>query len=814
MVLPTQGPGGIASPGQDDLELLAKDDPLATQIWRMYAKQREHLPNAARMENITWRMMAMTLQRQRESGSLTGNDPTPPFEAGSGTLPANGASWDVGVSAPSASPARARQMVPPTASAPSSAHADVADASETRRGRQTTIRPLDASALSRVSHDGVERTHRFGQRSRSRSMSIMDFESERRRRGASRHRKSGLVAVEPFPFAHDTSLPSEVTHPGMGSSSEPQFLFHDNAPLDASLSSLIQDHVDYSNPNVLPQWGANGPSGASDKVSEAQASVEQHTDSFGTDASSGNDQQRMANEFTSGAFRNLFEPSTIGSWQAATSLEHQAHTMLQLSQKNESDERWLATHAILDSVPGIDDYAAHEANQHPVYGFLPRLVRKTSFDHKVRERSESRGPRGRVDVLSGTSAAQEDEHAQARKRVRDASPLSIRLRTAATAEQRMASGLSRQVPTTLYNGETFSFAMPTSFEFPFMNPSASGNLQSNVLPSHMQDGQSMALPTNHSLVNSQIPLSVMSSTVSTPMEVVANSFPFSTSVNLVPQAPTSPTSSHLTSNVAHVDPSQLLAQQQTGSSLPFHKTDMPHPSTNALYVGNDGMENYAHISMQASSHASSPNHGQDLYAAVPGGSANYYTSVFETSEGMYPKGGVADMGMNSFSASPSQPVPTDLNMQLMTYNTESYNAMEGTTSPSTATKPYDVRASASSSPSAPTEPAPIVCSNCQTTKTPLWRRDSEGNALCNACGLFQRLHGVMRPLSLKSDVIKKRNRTSTATRDGRSGGSKPSGRRGSRAFVPNQTASGNTSSNPSPPDSNSTASMAPNTRAN
>lgn len=49
------------------------------------------------------------------------------------------------------------------------------------------------------------------------------------------------------------------------------------------------------------------------------------------------------------------------------------------------------------------------------------------------------------------------------------------------------------------------------------------------------------------------------------------------------------------------------------------------------------------------------------------------------------------------------------------------------------------------------------CSNCGTTKTPLWRKDSQGNTLCNACGLFQKLHGTMRPLSLKTDVIKKRN---------------------------------------------------------
>jgi len=58
---------------------------------------------------------------------------------------------------------------------------------------------------------------------------------------------------------------------------------------------------------------------------------------------------------------------------------------------------------------------------------------------------------------------------------------------------------------------------------------------------------------------------------------------------------------------------------------------------------------------------------------------------------------------------------------------------------------------------------PTTCSNCFTQTTPLWRRNPEGNPLCNACGLFLKLHGVVRPLSLKTDVIKKRNRGSGAT---------------------------------------------------
>ncbi|KAI9272803.1 hypothetical protein BDA99DRAFT_499232 [Phascolomyces articulosus] len=56
----------------------------------------------------------------------------------------------------------------------------------------------------------------------------------------------------------------------------------------------------------------------------------------------------------------------------------------------------------------------------------------------------------------------------------------------------------------------------------------------------------------------------------------------------------------------------------------------------------------------------------------------------------------------------------------------------------------------------------ITCSNCATSTTPLWRRDADGNPLCNACGLYLKLHHSKRPLSMKTDVIKKRQRTGDA----------------------------------------------------
>jgi GATA-binding protein len=50
----------------DSPDEMQKKDPLATQIWRLYSKTKKQLPNQERMENLTWRMMAMSLRKRRQ----------------------------------------------------------------------------------------------------------------------------------------------------------------------------------------------------------------------------------------------------------------------------------------------------------------------------------------------------------------------------------------------------------------------------------------------------------------------------------------------------------------------------------------------------------------------------------------------------------------------------------------------------------------------------------------------------------------------------------------------------------------------------
>nr|AFY10809.1 Gata456 [Isodiametra pulchra] len=52
----------------------------------------------------------------------------------------------------------------------------------------------------------------------------------------------------------------------------------------------------------------------------------------------------------------------------------------------------------------------------------------------------------------------------------------------------------------------------------------------------------------------------------------------------------------------------------------------------------------------------------------------------------------------------------------------------------------------------------LRCANCHTDSTTLWRRNNDGDPVCNACGLYYKLHHVNRPLAMKKDGIQTRKR--------------------------------------------------------
>ncbi|KAK3805941.1 MAG: GATA zinc finger-domain-containing protein [Benniella sp.] len=82
--------------------------------------------------------------------------------------------------------------------------------------------------------------------------------------------------------------------------------------------------------------------------------------------------------------------------------------------------------------------------------------------------------------------------------------------------------------------------------------------------------------------------------------------------------------------------------------------------------------------------------------------------------------------------------------------------------PRLAALPY-ARPSAQTTPKKTTPPLMtakqgIACANCSQTQTPLWRKNDAGEPICNACGLYAKLHNRARPVTMRKTKITRRRR--------------------------------------------------------
>lgn len=67
--------------------------------------------------------------------------------------------------------------------------------------------------------------------------------------------------------------------------------------------------------------------------------------------------------------------------------------------------------------------------------------------------------------------------------------------------------------------------------------------------------------------------------------------------------------------------------------------------------------------------------------------------------------------------------------------------------------------STNGSPAAPSE-GERRCTHCGTQETPSWRRNSHGRLLCNACGLYERIHREPRRFVVQDGVLRAKRRSS------------------------------------------------------
>ncbi|WAR58833.1 hypothetical protein PtB15_10B172 [Puccinia triticina] len=361
-------------------------------------------------------------------------------------------------------------------------------------------------------------------------------------------------------------------------------------------------------------------------------------------------------------------------------------------------------HSLLGSIPGLTQDFADIANAHAEYGYIPRLVRKTSFDEILAQQhhpkrapdSADRSPT-RLDHLSCSTSeslvrpntATDSREGQYRMGLDPSS-----------GYEKAQSGSASQPDYFDLFSSTLSPREPSSSEFKpdFQSPRLSAASSSDE-PLFQARGAGPALPaffaTGESIVDRISPFDLL------------------TQLDHFDSTPTARRDQWLQPSVA---PAALLPPAAKAPEAPARLVSSPSStSSSSAASSRPGPAAAAQSKMEKDIAAAAAEDGQaPATISFAGGRSCQPSSIAEARKR-------------------SKQMP--------------YHAAD----------PASAAASGPGS-SGPPGTGGIQCLNCQTTETPLWRRDHEGRPLCNACGLFVNLHGTPRPAALSTGVIKRRNR--------------------------------------------------------
>ncbi|EMD37831.1 hypothetical protein CERSUDRAFT_114478 [Gelatoporia subvermispora B] len=658
--LDTRGPNGYPSPvisGSPDLksmdlasadadpEKLAKEDPLATQVWKMYARTKATLPHAQRMENLTWRMMALALKKKKED-----EDKARSMEQ------------------------KASETTPDIKSEPAASPAPTSISEGTQRGRTIDKGKarVEVVGFGGADQDGTDENEvvpmDWRAMSRSRSRVPMDWRPSSRSR--SRQPMSGLLSEQnhiKFPSASPPkglSTSPNIPIPGTSSSSSGRRSPHSSLPGHLGLPALYESAAESARTTPLGHLGS---------------------------------------------ISALNSPAGLPASLPATGL----HGLAKITTAN---------------LPTSEQRS------------FPRHVRKTSFDHTVAKDGIFVGVSGRHQVngkplspesLLGQKRRADAPHAESMLR---ADPPTVDF----PRTMELESTLGRSSAGSPFPTGSFNFTFPSSYDTFFDLSGAVSNMHSSNLSStlpptshHRSYDVSFSESMQSSLNETYSPTgghndNRLSAAAAAASAAVAEGYAQLNVANLgmddssldyhrlVSMMYPGPLDSGSTLGpFTHVDPTQILPLDNSENAFQsFHAS----PSS-------DGWGNGVNSSSNASpepyntSNASTPPSAENTVSGR--GQVRKIASSKRVSQDISARGG---------SGAQRKPTPESSGQNLK-------GGDDG-------------------------DQPPTVCTNCQTTNTPLWRRDPEGQPLCNACGLFFKLHGVVRPLSLKTDVIKKRNRAS------------------------------------------------------
>lgn len=376
------------------------------------------------------------------------------------------------------------------------------------------------------------------------------------------------------------------------------------------------------------------------------------------------------------------------------------------------------------SGPGL--YDQNEENFHPQYGYLPRRVRKTSFDHTV-EKSSADSSNGFIPPPMTAK--------QARKRPAEASPQLVAQGPMQVPQDEsdfldLPTADSINLPPGEFPSTAFTFSYPHSYETFFDMAAATSNTPVNT--SDLLDYSAHLAASSPGDISNFV--AALNDGTLGDLSGFGGSASHQAPVETLAPGLLQGDGTHQfdVGDGAQMD-SSVTFQQMMQQYLQTNATVNPFTHINpAQVLGNMGQssERAISVSVTDSPLAESSPHGP--------------TKQMPRSVGGKPIPVPDEARAPAPIRSNSSPNLIGLKVQALSMSeASSSQSKKGTSSGSKSN-----RGGTKTGPNTPSSDndhgagsvivggeSPIMCTNCQTTNTPLWRRDPDGQPLCNVSGL-------------------------------------------------------------------------------